>query len=73
MIVDILPSRHNAGKDLGIVNLSNTVPQVAAPLVGLALIHGGIMDFHTLFLAAAISAALGAACVVGIKARPPLV
>jgi MFS family permease len=70
LIVDILPSLRNAGKDLGIVNLTNTIPQIVAPLIGLALIHGASLDFHALFLAGAAAAALGAGCVLGVKPKP---
>ena len=31
--VDVLPSQEEAGKDLGILNLANTVGQVLAPVI----------------------------------------
>ncbi len=67
LIVQVLPSLQSAGKDLGIVNLSNTLPQIIAPLVALHLVGGIAPDYRTLFLLAAGAALLGAACVLRIK------
>ena len=42
--VDVLPSQEEAGKDLGILNLANTVGQVLAPVVvgAIVLATGGL-------------------------------
>ena len=49
------------------VNLSNTVPQIIAPLIGLGLLRGPAPDYRMLFLVAAATAIVGALCVRGIK------
>jgi MFS family permease len=67
LIVRVLPSLHSAGKDLGIINLSNTIPQMIAPLLALRLVSGAAPDYRAMFLVAALCALLGAACVLGIR------
>jgi MFS family permease len=67
LIVQVLPSLQSAGRNLGIVNLSNTVPQVIAPLLALHMLGGGVPDYFTMFLFGALAALLGAICVLGIK------
>jgi MFS family permease len=66
LIVQVLPSLHNAGKDLGVVNLSNTIPQMIAPLIALRLLDGDASSFRFMFLVGAAIALLGGTCVVGI-------
>ena len=71
LIVRVLPSMRSAGKDLGIVNLSNTMGQVIAPMMALAMLSGSVLSFRLLFLAGACLAVLGGSCMLGIKLRPP--
>ena len=67
LMLQLLPSLEDAGQDLGVVNLSNTVPQIIAPLIGLGLLRGPAPDYRMLFLVAAATAIVGALCVRGIK------
>jgi MFS family permease len=67
LIVQVLPSLQSAGRNLGIVNLSNTVPQVIAPLLALHMLGGSAPDYFAMFLFGALAALLGAVCVLGIK------
>ena len=67
LMLQLLPSLQHAGRDLGIVNLSNTLPQIIAPLLALHVLHGAAPDYPQLFLLAAAAAMLGALCVCGIK------
>lgn len=69
LIVQVLPSLQSAGKDLGIVNLSNTLPQAIAPLIALALLGETGLSFRALFLCGAGTAVLGAACMLRVQAR----
>jgi MFS family permease len=72
LIVQVLPSLQNAGKDLGIVNLSNTLPQAIAPLIALTLLGETALSFRALFLCGAGAAALGAVCVLGVRSKKGL-
>ena len=67
LIVQVLPNKTNAGKDLGIVNLANTVPQFVAPLLALQVLGGAAPDYRGLFLLAGGAALAGACCVVPIR------
>ncbi len=67
LITQVLPSARTAGKDLGIINLSNTLPQSAAPLLGVWFLGGGKADFQSLFLTAAAFSVLGGLMVLPIR------
>ena len=67
LITQVLPSARDAGKDLGIVNLSNTLPQSVAPLLGVWFLGGGHADYRSLFLVAAGMSVLGGLMVTAIR------
>jgi len=75
LAVDSLPSLGAAGRDLGIWSLASTLPGVAAPALGAALIGAGAALGHTpagyqaVFVAASVSFVLGAVAVLGIRER----
>jgi MFS family permease len=63
----VLPSLTTAGRDLGVVNLSSTLPQVAGPaLAGLLLSLAG-PDLRWVYGAAALLAVTGAAMAAPIR------
>ena len=61
--VDVLPSQEEAGKDLGILNLANTVGQVLAPVI-----VGGIVvatsSYATIFPIAIVCVLVGAVVIM---------
>ena len=67
LITQVLPSARDVGKDLGIVNLSNTLPQSVAPLLGVWFLSGGHADYRSLFLVAAGLSVLGGLMVTPIR------
>ena len=67
LITQVLPRARDAGKDLGIVNLSNTLPQAVAPMAAVGLLGGPHADYRALFLAAAAVAAIGGLLVLPIR------
>lgn len=69
LVLDVLPDRDNAGKDLGVFNMANALPQSLAPGLGGFLLAnlGGGTDFTALLVAAAISAVLGAVITMFIR------
>ncbi|POH57086.1 MFS transporter [Arthrobacter glacialis] len=66
LLTQVLPHAESRGKDLGVINVANSLPQVIAPLIAwpLVTILGG---YVTLYVAAAIIGLLGAVFVVKIK------
>ncbi len=50
LMVQVLPSTADAGRDLGLVNLSNTLPQVLSPVLALVCIRHGHESYPLLFL-----------------------
>lgn len=66
LLTQVLPSAADRGKDLGVINVANSLPQVFAPLVAapVVLYLGG---YTALFVLAAVVGLLGAVFVVKIK------
>lgn len=69
LVLEVLPDRENAGKDLGVFNMANALPQSLAPGIGGFLLAklGGGTDFTALLVAAAISAVVGAIITMFIR------
>lgn len=66
LLTQVLPFAVSRGKDMGIINVANSLPQVVAPgLALLAVAYWG--GYRTLFLTAAAIGLLGAVFVVKIK------
>lgn len=66
LITQVLPSALDRGKDLGVINIANSLPQVLAPLIAYPFVTmwGG---YVSLYVAAAVIGLLGAVFVVKIK------
>ena len=66
LITQVLPSALDRGKDLGVINIANSLPQVLAPLIAFPFVTlwGG---YVSLYVAAAVIGLLGAVFVVKIK------
>ena len=66
LLTQVLPSAADRGKDLGVINIANSSPQVVAPLIAapVVLYLGG---YTTLFMLSAVIGLLGAVFVVKIK------
>jgi len=67
LITQVLPSVKTVGKDLGIINLSNALPQVIGPALGVWFLRAAHADFRSLFLVAAAAAAAGALVILPIR------
>lgn len=66
LIADVLPSAEDAGRYLGLSNLANTLPQMAAPLLGAALLEAA-SGYAWLYLSAAAAAAGGGLLVLAVR------
>jgi MFS family permease len=69
LMTEVLPSRKNAGKDLGVVALAYLLPQLIVPLISVPIlaIGGGASNYRALFAAAVVMAILGGLAVLPIK------
>jgi MFS family permease len=66
LITQVLPSAGDRGKDLGVINIANSLPQVIAPVLAWPFVAfwGG---YVALYIAAAVIGLLGSVFVVKIK------
>ncbi|MGW7490135.1 MFS transporter [Streptomyces sp. NPDC054786] len=66
LMTDVLPAAAHRGKDMGVINIANSLPQVAAPALAAPLVHhlGG---YRTLYAVAAAVGLVGALLVRRIR------
>ncbi|WP_138444771.1 MFS transporter [Sinomonas susongensis] len=66
LITQVLPTARDRGKDLGVINIANSLPQVIAPLIAYPFVTywGG---YISLYVAAAVIGLLGAVFVTRIR------
>lgn len=69
LIAQVLPRRQDAGRDLGIMNVAVTLPQVLAPVAGIAMLEAAGWSLRWVFGAAAVLALVGGLLVQAIR-RP---
>lgn len=69
LIAQVLPNRMTVGRDLGIMNVAVTLPQVAAPLAGILLLHGVGWSLLTVFGLSSALAVGGVLLVLRIERR----
>ncbi|MEW2454490.1 MFS transporter [Streptomyces albus] len=69
LMADVLPTARDRGKDLGVINIANSLPQVAAPAIAAPLVRyaGG---YPALYLTAAAIGLAGALLVLRIRSVP---
>lgn len=67
LIAQVLPSPHTTGRDLGVMNLGNTLPQCVGPVLALVLLRGPEPDYRALFAVAGALALVGAVAVLGVR------
>ncbi len=67
LMLQVLPSLETAGRDLGVVNLTNTIPQALAPMLAVAVVHQGHTAYGPLLLIGAAVATAGAATIIPIR------
>jgi MFS family permease len=68
LVTDVLPDRaRHAAKDLGLLNIANTLPQVIAPLAAPAILEVSRGDYMLLFAVAGTLAVLGSVFLLPLK------
>jgi MFS family permease len=66
LMTQVLPADLNRGKDLGVINIANSLPQVLAPAIAAPIVaHAG--GYPTLYVASSFIALTGAALVYRIR------
>jgi MFS family permease len=67
LVAQVIPARRLAGRYLALMNFANTLPQVAAPMIAVALTSRFAQGYQILFAMAGVLALLGAAAVGPIR------
>lgn len=70
LVVDVLPNPDDSGKDLGVFNIANALPQTIAPMVGGILVYVGDPtgnNYALWFSVLGVAALIGAAVIFPIK------
>jgi len=69
LVTQVLPAAGNRGRDLGLINIANSAPQVLSPAIAAPLIdHAG--GYPTLYLSVTAVSLLGAVFVRKIRGVP---
>ncbi|MFG2562864.1 MFS transporter [Streptomyces sp. NPDC048496] len=68
VMAEVLPDQEHRAKDLGILNIANTLPQVLAPVIAAAVVP--LLGYPGLFLLAAAIATAGGLCIIPIRRVP---
>ncbi len=66
LMTEVIPSQEQAGKDLGILNTANTVPQIIAPLITAAIVGIGL-GYAPVFATSLVIMLVGAFSIFKIK------
>lgn len=69
LIAQVLPDRLDAGRDLGVMNIAVTAPQVLAPLLGIAMLDAAGWSLLSVFGVSAVLALGGGLIVQGVRRR----
>lgn len=69
LLTDVLPTAEDHGRDLGVVNIANALPQVLAPVIA-APVVARLGGYTALYLLAALLALAGAVLVRRIRSVP---
>jgi MFS family permease len=67
LVVDVLPDKDNAAKDLGVLNIAGALPFSVAPAIAPAILAFGNGSYGVLFAVAGVWALLGAVAIVPVK------
>jgi MFS family permease len=67
LVVDVLPDKDQAGKDLGVLNIAGALPSSIAPGIAPAILAIGGGSYGLLYAVAGVCAILGATAVLPVK------
>jgi MFS family permease len=67
LVVDVLPDKDNAAKDLGVLNIAGALPFSVAPAIAPAILAIGNGSYGVLYAFAGVSAIIGASAILPVK------
>jgi len=67
LVVDVLPDKDNAAKDLGVFNIAGALPFSIAPAIAPAILAIGHGSYGVLYAVAGLSAIIGAAAILPVR------
>ena len=67
LVVDVLPDRHNAAKDLGVFNIAGALPFAIAPAIAPAILAIGGGSYGVLYMVAGFCAIVGAVAILPVR------
>ena len=67
LVVDVLPDRDNAAKDLGVFNMASAVPFSLAPAIAPLILAIGNGSYGLLYAVAGLCAVVGAFAILPVK------
>jgi MFS family permease len=67
LVVDVLPDKDNAAKDLGVINIAGALPFSVAPGIAPAILEFGNGSYGVLYAVAGVWAILGAVAILPVK------
>jgi MFS family permease len=67
LVVDVLPDKDNAAKDLGVMNIAGALPFSVAPGIAPAILEFGNGSYGVLYAVAGVWAILGAVAILPVK------
>ena len=67
LVVDVLPDKDSAAKDLGVFNIAGALPFSIAPGIAPAILAVGGGSYGVLYAVAGVCAFIGAAAILPVK------
>ena len=67
LVVDVLPDKDNAAKDLGVFNIASALPFSIAPAIAPVILAVGGGSYDVLYTVAGLCAIIGAFAVLPVK------
>jgi MFS family permease len=67
LVVDVLPDKDNAAKDLGVLNIAGALPSSIAPGIAPAILAIGSGSYGVLYAVAGVCAVIGAVAILPVK------
>ena len=67
LVVDVLPGKRNAAKDLGVFNIAGALPFAIGPAIAPAVLAIGSGSYGVLYMVAGLCAIIGAAAILPVR------